>query len=352
MTRGSAGRLQIAIMGAGSFGTSLAAVVVKNGHDAILVGRNPDTVREINDEHHNERYLPRVVLPPLLRATVDPSLVAAADFVLIVVPSHEMRSTCRQLRPWVSPKQVVVHATKGLEIGTRMRMSEVILEEFPELSPRLLAVLSGPSHAEEVSREMPTTIAVSSASRTTAEAVQDAFMNVALRVYTNPDVVGTELGGALKNIIALGCGISDGLAYGDNARAALMTRGLVEIARLGTRMGAAYSTFSGLTGIGDLIVTCTSQHSRNWRTGFMLGQGVELDAALAHIGMAVEGIRTTRVALELADEMGVQMPIARAIGDVLLGDKSPQMAVSDLMSRLPRHEMEELVLETASWEYS
>ncbi len=345
-------RRTVTVIGAGSFGSALASVAAANGHSVTLVARRQDVVDEINTAHRNERYLPGVNLDPHLVATTGHDAVWDSDLVLLAVPSHAMRETCRRIHTSLTPRAVVVHATKGLETGSRLRMSDVIFQELPELERRRLAILTGPSHAEEVSRGMPTTLVVASLSRGAAEYVQDALMNRALRLYTNPDVIGSELGGALKNIIALGCGISDGLLFGDNARAAIMTRGLVEIARLGVRLGAAYSTFSGLTGVGDLIVTCTSRHSRNWNTGYLLGKGVSLQEALDRVGMAVEGIRTTQVALELATQVQAPMPIASAIGDILFHGKSPGDAVGDLMGRTRTHEMEEYVQDsTASWEY-
>jgi len=345
-------RRTVTVVGAGSFGSALAAVVAANGHTANLVARRQEVADEINATHRNERYLPGVDLGSRLVATTRHDAAANADLVLMAVPSHAMRETCRMLPARLAQKTVVAHATKGLETGTRLRMSDVILQELPDLERRQLAILTGPSHAEEVCRSMPTTLVVASCARSTAEYVQDTLMNRALRLYTNPDVIGSELGGALKNIIALGCGISDGLSFGDNARAAIMTRGLVEIARLGVRLGAAFSTFSGLTGVGDLIVTCTSRHSRNWNTGFLLGKGVPLQDALLRVGMAVEGIRTTQVALELAAQENVPMPIASAIGAILFQGKPPEDAVEDLMGRTRTHEMEEYVQDsTASWEY-
>ena len=344
--------IHVAVIGAGSFGTALACVLATNGHQVTLLGRNADAMERLNRTHQNERYLPGVVIDSSIVATTDIKRVASADVLVIVVPSHAMRETCRQLRPYLSDTKIVVHATKGLEGGTCQRMSEVIQQEIDTLKITQLAVLSGPSHAEELSRRLPTTLVASSYSRTTAEFVQDVLMNDALRVYTNPDVVGTEIGGALKNIIALGCGISDGLSYGDNAKAALMTRGLVEIARLGLRLGADFNTFSGLSGIGDLIVTCTSHHSRNWNAGFLLGQGWPLEDALAKVGMVVEGVKTTPSALKLAAKCDVHLPIAEAIHRVLFEDKPPLEAVSDLMQRMRKHEVEEYVQETiAGWPY-
>ncbi len=345
-------KLQIVVIGMGSFGSALASVCAANGHAVTLIGRNDELAATINRNHMNPRYLPDTVLHSNIVATTDLSTVTSADAVLLAVPTHAMRLVCRELNGNLPRNATIIHVAKGLEVETDLRMSQVILQECADLGEPQLAVVSGPSHAEEVSRRLPTTLAVASASKNTAEFVQDILMNHALRVYTNPDVIGTELGGALKNIIALGCGISDGLSFGDNARAAIMTRGLVEITRLGVKMGAAYSTFSGLTGVGDLIVTCTSKHSRNWTAGYLLGSGLTLDAALDRIGMAVEGVRTTRAALDLAAKQGVSLPIASEIADVLFHLKPPREAVSDLMQRMRTHEMEEYVQDTtASWQF-
>ncbi|PWI59091.1 glycerol-3-phosphate dehydrogenase [Sulfoacidibacillus thermotolerans] len=343
---------RIAVVGAGSFGSALASVFATNGHEVTLLARRDSLIQEINQHHTNKQYLPGVSLHPAIFATSDEKHIANADLIVLVVPSHAMRETCERIAPLLQSKSKVkvAHATKGLEVGTMARMSTVILDSCPFLQEQNLAVLSGPSHAEEVSRELPTTLVVASASKSTAEYIQDMLMNRVLRVYTNPDVVGAELGGALKNIIALGCGISDGLGYGDNARAAIMTRGLVEISRLGIRLGAAFNTFSGLTGVGDLIVTCTSRHSRNWNAGYLLGQGFSLDDALQKVGMVVEGVRTTKVALAVANEVAVPMPIASAIGDILFNQKSPRLAVDELMSRTRTHEMEPFIQDaTTGW---
>ncbi len=333
----------IAVVGAGSFGTALASHLAEAGHHTQLVARLQSVADEVNERRQNQRYLPGVTLSERLRATFDPLAIKEAQIVLLAVPSHAMRDACKAIVEHVDRQAYVVHATKGLEVATGNRMSEVILQELPQVSRNRLAVLSGPSHAEELSRALPTTMVAASASKSTAELIQEVFMGRNLRIYTNPDVVGVELGGSLKNIIALGCGISDGLGFGDNAKAALLTRGLVEITRLGMGMGASFATFSGLTGIGDLIVTGTSKHSRNWQAGHLLGQGLALDEALARVGMVVEGVRTTQVAVRLAHQYRVQMPIASALYEVLFDGKSPRVAVEELMGRSRRHEMEEFV---------
>jgi glycerol-3-phosphate dehydrogenase (NAD(P)+) len=335
---------KVAVVGAGSWGTALSIVLADNGYVPCIWARRQEIVMEINTSHTLREYLPDVRLPDSITATLElEKAVQNAELVLFVVPSHAFREVARMVRPFLSEDSIVVHATKGFDPDTSLRMTEVLKEEIPTLSDSRIAVLSGPSHAEEVSARCPTTVVVASHAKETAEYVQDYLMNGNFRVYTNPDVVGTELGGALKNIIALGCGISDGLGYGDNAKAALMTRGLVEIARLGVTMGASQMTFAGLAGLGDLIATCTSKHSRNWRAGYLLGQGNHLETVLQEIKMVVEGVRTTKVAYRLSERFGVDMPITREIYRVLFEGKVPKDAVDDLMMRGKRHEMEEIV---------
>jgi len=332
---------RVAIIGAGSFGTALALHLADSGRTVTLIGRPGPTLDELLHTRSNDRYLPGVRLPGSVRVSADMSDARGQQLVLVVVPSHALRSVAVELRAHLDATAILAHATKGLEETTSDRMSTVLLREIPECDPRRIAVVSGPSHAEELARHLPTTLVVAAYAQSTAQAVQDALMSDTLRVYTNADVIGTELGGALKNIIALGCGISDGLKCGDNARAALMTRGLVEISRLGAKLGAAKLTFSGLTGVGDLIVTCTSRHSRNWRAGYLLGQGRSLDAALAEVGMVVEGVRTTSAAVHLAAQHGVHMPIADVIADILFHGKAAAAGAAELMRRDRTHEVEE-----------
>ncbi|MET3727994.1 glycerol-3-phosphate dehydrogenase (NAD(P)+) [Fictibacillus halophilus] len=333
----------VAVLGAGSWGTALAIVLADNGHNVSLWGRREDQVNEINNNHKNEKYLPGVVLPENIQATTQLNeCVKKADTIVLVTPTKAMREVLGQLKNDLSSPVTIVHASKGIEPGTYKRISEIIEEELPESVLDSVVVLSGPSHAEEVSLRQPTTVTVSSVNMKAAEKVQDLFINQNFRVYTNPDVVGVELGGALKNIIALGAGLSDGLGYGDNAKAALITRGLAEIARLGTHMGANPLTFSGLTGIGDLIVTCTSVHSRNWRAGNMLGKGMKLEDVLENMGMVVEGVRTTQAAYELSKREEVEMPITQVLYDVLFNGKGAKQAVDDLMQRSRTHEVEDV----------
>jgi glycerol-3-phosphate dehydrogenase (NAD(P)+) len=269
--------------------------------------------------------------------------LAGIKTVILAVPTKAIREVLGKVRTVQNSPLTIAHVSKGIEPDSLLRISELIKEEMPRELLKAVVVLSGPSHAEEVSRRHPTTVTVSSEDMSAAEEIQDLFINHNFRVYTNPDVIGVEIGGALKNIIALAAGITDGLGYGDNAKAALITRGLAEIARLGTKMGANPLTFSGLAGIGDLIVTCTSVHSRNWRAGNLLGKGNNLEEVLDNMGMVVEGVRTTKAAYQLAQKYNVSMPITYALYDVLFNGKNAKDAVDVLMARGKTHEMEDLV---------
>ena len=335
---------RIAVLGAGSWGSTLASVLVENGHDVNIWARRDEQAGEINQYHTNEKYLPGVKLPESLQAHSSlAQCLKDRDIVVFVVPSHSMREVARQVKPYLSENTLIVHATKGFELESWKRMSEVLLEELGESFHDRLVVLSGPSHAEEVIRKCPTTVVVASTRSSAAEKIQTLFMNNYFRVYTNPDVVGVEVGGALKNVIALASGLADGLQFGDNAKAALMTRGLAEIARLGSAMGAEPITFAGLAGIGDLFVTCTSKHSRNFRAGNMLSQGKKLDEVLKEMGMVVEGVKTTRAAQALKKRYNVEMPINEQLYLVLFEDKEPRQAVKELMERGRTKELEEIV---------
>ncbi|TLS35931.1 NAD(P)H-dependent glycerol-3-phosphate dehydrogenase [Pseudalkalibacillus caeni] len=334
---------KIAVIGAGSWGTALAIVLADNQHSVKLWARRKEQADEINITHTNKRYLPEIELPETIIATdsLGESL-EGAETVLLVTPTKAMRDVLPEIASKLTKPVTIVHASKGIEPDTLKRISEVIKEEIPESLRKSIVVLSGPSHAEEVSLRQPTTVTVSSDDQEEAEYVQDLFINQNFRVYTNTDMIGVELGGALKNIIALGAGMSDGLGYGDNAKAALLTRGLAEIARLGTYMGANPLTFAGLSGIGDLVVTCTSVHSRNWRAGNMLGKGQKLDEVLENMGMVVEGVRTTKAAHQLAKQQDVEMPITNVLYDVLFNEKNPKQAVDELMRRGKTDEVEDL----------
>ncbi|WP_239614123.1 NAD(P)H-dependent glycerol-3-phosphate dehydrogenase [Cohnella mopanensis] len=334
---------KIAVLVAGSWGTALSRVLADNGHAVTLWTRNEMQANEINHQRTNEKFLPGAKLPEGIKATtVMADAVTRADAVLFVAPSSAMRDVARQAARYLHNDALVIHATKGFESDSLKRMSTVLSEELGRPEDRVV-VLSGPSHAEEVIDRHPTTIVVASKEIACAEAAQDLFMNESyFRVYTNPDLIGVETAGAIKNIIALGAGLSDGLGFGDNAKAALITRGLTEIARLGAAMGANSLTFAGLAGVGDLIVTCTSQHSRNWRAGSMLAQGLPLEEVLERMGMVVEGVRTTKAAHVLAGKHNVEMPITDQLYAVLFEGKSPEKAVGALMGRVRTHEIEEV----------
>lgn len=331
---------KIAVIGAGSWGTALSMVLADNGHEVTLWSHRAAQAEEIRDHHTNERYLPGVVIPDSIAGTSSlEEALSGADAVMLVIPAKALREVLGQIRACLRKPVLFIHGIKGIEPKTFKRMSEVIQEEIPESLRAAVVVLSGPSHAEEVSLRHPTTVAVASENQEAARKAQDLFFNHYFRVYTNEDVTGVEIGGALKNIIALGAGISDGLGYGDNAKAALITRGLAEISRLGAKLGAHPLTFIGLTGMGDLIVTCTSVHSRNWRAGNMLGKGKKLDDVLAHMGMIVEGVRTAEAAYALAKKEQVEMPITEAIYHVLFDGKRPKEAVDELMGRDKKDEI-------------
>lgn len=332
---------KVAVLGAGSWGTALAIVLVDNGHDVRLWSYREDQVKEINEKHTNHRYL-NVELPEELRAYHDlEEAVSGVAAVVLVVPSSAIREVMSRLKGYLADDTIIIHASKGIEPNSLKRISEVITEELPHRSHHMV-VLSGPSHAEEVALRSPTTVTVASEQLVAAQFAQNLFMNDDFRVYTSTDVIGVELGGALKNIIALGAGISDGLGYGDNARAALITRGLAEITRLGTAMGANPLTFLGLCGVGDLIVTATSSHSRNWRAGNLLGKGNVLDEILKEMGMVVEGVRTTKAAYQLSEKYHVEMPITVGIYDILFNDKEAKEVVEQLMNRKKREELDNL----------
>ncbi|UTR09610.1 NAD(P)H-dependent glycerol-3-phosphate dehydrogenase [Evansella sp. LMS18] len=336
---------KIAVLGSGSWGTALSIVLASNGHDVYLWGRSEEQANEINANHTNNRYLPDIKLPEGIKAVTDLNdSLEGAEAVLLVVPTKAMREVLKKVTTLIDRPLLFMHASKGIEPGTHLRVSEIIEEEIPGSQRAGVAALSGPSHAEEVSLYQPTTVTSSSSDPETAKRVQDLFMNKHFRVYTNPDLIGVEIGGSLKNIIAIGAGMTNGLGYGDNAKAALMTRGLAEITRLGMKMGANPLTFAGLSGLGDLIVTCTSVHSRNWRAGNMLGKGKSVEEVLSEMGMVVEGIRTTQAAYELARKLEVEMPITNELYEVLFNDKSPEEAVTELMGRVKKHEVEDLKL--------
>jgi glycerol-3-phosphate dehydrogenase (NAD(P)+) len=335
---------KIAVLGAGSWGTALSMVLSDNGHAVKLWSHNDEQVQEINEHHTNGHYLPEIILPELIVAYHSlADALSEVEIIVLAVPTKAIREVVGKIREIQKTPLTIVHVCKGIEPDSLLRISEMIQQEMPRNLLKDLVVLSGPSHAEEVSLRHPTTVAVTSENMKAAEVIQDLFINQNFRVYTNPDVIGVEIGGALKNIIALAAGITDGLGYGDNAKAALITRGLAEIARLGTKMGANPLTFSGLTGIGDLIVTCTSVHSRNWRAGNMLGKGQSLNEVLNNMGMVVEGVRTTKAAYQLAEKYHVSMPITKALYHVLFDGGNPKEATDLLMARGKTNEMNDLI---------
>ncbi|WP_347491452.1 NAD(P)H-dependent glycerol-3-phosphate dehydrogenase [Desulfoscipio sp. XC116] len=344
---------QIAVLGAGSWGTALAHHLAGDGCAGCTVklwARRLEHVKEIETCRENKRYLPGVFLPGNIQITADlEQALAGAQCVVFSVPSHTFRSVAREALPFIRAGAHIVNTAKGIEEDTLLRLSEVFAGEAGPHRAENYAVLSGPSHAEEVALQMPTAVVVASASPHTAVLVQDLFMRDNLRVYTNPDILGVELGGALKNVIALGTGIVDGLSGSDNSKAALMTRGLAEITRLGLAMHANPLTFAGLAGLGDLIVTCTSRHSRNRRAGIAIGRGKTLQQALEEVNMVVEGVRTTRAAHGLAAAWGIEMPITEQMYRVLFHDVPPQSAVNNLMTRVKTREVEEVALSNVKW---
>lgn len=333
---------KVTVLGAGSWGTALSIVLADNGHDVNLWTHRKEQAESINTTHKNEKYL-EIMIPEQIKAFYNlEEAVRNAEVILIVIPTKAIREVCKELNDILRHSVTIIHASKGIEPGTLKRVSEMISEEMDNYAYEDIVVLSGPSHAEEVAKRQPTTVTVSSMNSENAKLTQSLLINESFRVYTSTDLIGIELGGALKNIIALGAGISDGLGYGDNAKAALLTRGLAEITRLGTSLGANPLTFLGLPGVGDLVVTCTSVHSRNWRAGHLLGSGKSLDETLAQMGMVVEGVSTTKAAYQFAQKQNVEMPITFGIYEILFHDKDPKEVVEDLMNRDKRKEMDDL----------
>ncbi|RDW19082.1 NAD(P)H-dependent glycerol-3-phosphate dehydrogenase [Oceanobacillus arenosus] len=335
---------KVAVLGAGSWGTALSIVLADNGHEVRLWSHRENQVDIINETHRNDQYLD-VTLPEQIEAYASlEAALSGVSVIVIVVPTKAIREVCKALNGILKDNVTIIHAAKGIEPVTLKRVSEMISEELEAYPEEDIVVLSGPSHAEEVALRHPTTVTVSSINSHNANIAQSLFISDTFRVYTSPDIIGVELGGALKNIIALGAGISDGLGYGDNAKAALITRGLAEIARLGTKLGANPLSFLGLSGVGDLIVTCTSVHSRNWRAGNLLGKGLNLDDVLNQMGMVVEGVRTVKAAYQFAEEQDVEMPITTGIHQILFEGKAPKDVVDQLMNRTKREEMDDLAL--------
>lgn len=339
---------KISVLGSGSWGTALAIHLAKQGHSIYFWGRNKETIKEIETLKENRRYLPEIKIPENIKAISSiEAAVKESNVIILSVASQGTRDVLQKIKGFINPNTIIVNTAKGIENKTLLPLSGVMKEELPDY---IYVVLSGPSHAEEVSKGMPTTLVSSSEYKEKAEFIQDLFMSPNLRVYTNPDVTGVELGGALKNIIALAAGVSDGLGFGDNSKAALMTRGIVEISRLGNEMGACTGTFSGLSGIGDLIVTCTSMHSRNRRCGILIGQGTPPAEAVKKIGMVVEGIYAVEAAYKLSKKHNVEMPITEELYHILKLGSDVREAVANLMTRQKKHEMEETAT-SDMWQY-
>ena len=324
---------KVTVLGAGGWGTALAMAALGKGHETALWTPFAEEAAHIMQHREQEKLLPGVKIPEEIGVTTDIRTAGGSDITIVAVPSQAVRETAKKLRAAENPG-IVVNVAKGIEAGTYLRMSQVLAEELPEAR---IAVLSGPSHAEEVARGVPTSVVVASADLQAAEAVQQALMSRALRIYTHEDIVGVELGGAFKNIIALAAGICDGLGLGDNTKAALMTRGLTEIARLGVSLGAKENTFAGLAGIGDLVVTCTSMHSRNRRFGILVGKGETPETALREVG-TVEGYHAVKTAWELAKRQKVEMPITEQCYHVLYEHCPAREAIGHLMGRPGRME--------------
>lgn len=322
---------KVSVLGAGSWGTALSLLLCKNGHEVTLWSALEDEVRMLCEKREHESKLPGVRLPEDMKITADlEDSLQDPDVAVLAVPSPFTRSTAHRMAPFVKKGQIIVNVAKGVEEHTLMTLSEIISEEIPQAD---VCVLSGPSHAEEVGKGLPTTCVVSAEKRETAEYLQGIFMSPVFRVYTTPDILGVELGGALKNVIALAAGTADGLGYGDNTKAALITRGIAEISRLGTKMGARAETFYGLSGIGDLVVTCASVHSRNRKAGYLMGKGYTMQEAMDEVKMVVEGAYSARAAKSLAEKYQVEMPIIEEVNKVLFEDKPAADAVRDLMLR-------------------
>ena len=322
---------KITVIGSGSWGTALAVMLHKYGHDVTIWSYKEEEAERIRRDGEHKEFLPGVKIDPAIGIVTDPKeAVQGREILVTAIPSKFVRTNLGKFTPYLTSEQVIVNVAKGLEEGSLLRLSEVIASCVPGCP---VCTLVGPSHAEEVARDIPTACCVGGADMAAAEMIQKEFMNPNFRIYTNDDVIGMELGEALKNVIALAAGMSDGLGFGDNTKAALMTRGMAEISRLGTAMGGKAMTFMGLSGIGDLIVTCTSMHSRNRRAGILLGQGHSLEETLKQVHMVVEGVNTAHAAWALAQKYDVEMPITQEINRVLFEGKDPRQAVIDLMMR-------------------
>ena len=334
---------KVSVIGAGSWGTALAVVLQKNGHSVTVWSILEEEVKMLSEKREHVDKLPGVKLAENIVFTTDLKKAAEGmDMIVLAVPSPFIRSTSANMKPYVTKGQLIVNVAKGIEENTLMTLPDIIQEEIPQAE---VAVLSGPSHAEEVGIGLPTTVVAGAKRRSAAEYVQSLFMNESFRVYTSPDMIGIELGAALKNVIALAAGMADGLGFGDNTKAALITRGIKEIARLAIEMGAKAETLSGLSGIGDLIVTCASKHSRNRKAGMLMGQGYTMDEAMKEVKMVVEGLYSAKAAMGLAEKYHVDMPIIEQVNKVLFWDYPVKDAVLNLMLRDKKTEHEDLLWE-------
>lgn len=331
---------KVSVIGAGSWGMAIAKVLESNGHEVTVWSHREEEAKRLREKRENEAKLPGVRLSERTQFTSDPETAARArDMLVLAVPSTAVRGTACRMAPYVEPGAVLVNLAKGIEERTLMILTDIIEQEIPGINA---AVLSGPSHAEEVGHGIPTTVVAGAKDRKTAEFIQNIFMNQVFRVYTSPDMMGIELGGALKNVIALAAGVADGLGCGDNTKAALITRGIAEMSRLGVAMGGRIETFNGLTGIGDLIVTCASVHSRNRKAGYLIGKGKTMQEAMDEVKMVVEGVYSARAAMVLAGKYGVDMPIVEEVNRVLFENKPAREAMGDLMLRDKKIENPEL----------
>lgn len=325
--------MKIGIIGAGSFGLALGVLLNNNGHKVTIWSRgtNEKEFEEVVKTRENKSKLPGVLIPKEVDFTKDiEKTVKENELIVLAVPSPGMRNTAKMIKDYVSDGKIIVNVTKGIEADTLMTMSDIIEEEIPNCK---VCILSGPTHAEEVGRGMPTSIVAGAKEKSIAEFVQNVFMNESFRVYTSPDILGIEIGSSLKNVIALAAGVADGLGYGDNTKAAIITRGIAEITRLGIKMGGKAETFSGLTGIGDLIVTCASMHSRNRRAGILIGEGKTMEEAMAEVKMVVEGVHSAKAAMQLAKKYDVELPIIEQVNEILFNNKPAKEAVKGLMLR-------------------
>ena len=327
---------KIGIIGAGSWGTAIAVLLDNNGHDVTMWSAIGNEIDMLQAEHEHKDKLPGIKLSEKMKFTKDlKEAITDMDLIVLAVPSVFTRATAHQMKEFVASGQVVVNVSKGIEEATLMTMSQIIEEEIPQA---VVAVLSGPSHAEEVGKLLPTTVVVGARRKATAEHVQGIFSSDVFRAYISPDVMGIELGAALKNVVALAAGMADGLGYGDNTKAALITRGIAEISRLGMAMGGQMETFAGLSGIGDLIVTCASMHSRNRRAGILIGQGKTMEEAMAEVKMVVEGVYSAKAAIALGKKYNIEMPIVEQVNEILFENKKASDAVKELMLRESKEE--------------